>query len=67
MNKKIVWLISVAAIVLIFILYQNTDILDSSSSIDIQIELSQDLTDDIQIVSAADHHVQAGSFSGLET
>lgn len=64
MNKKIIWLILVA-LILIFILYRNTDTLDLTSGIDIQIELSPQLAGDIQIVSAAGK--RPGDFNPVET
>lgn len=52
MNKKITWLIAVSVLVLIFFWSRNTDTPSLTSSIKIEIELSRDLTGDIQIVSA---------------
>ncbi len=64
MNKKIILLIFVA-FVLIFILFRNEDALNSTSGIKIQIELSQDLAGDIQIVSTVGK--RPGDFNPVET
>ena len=46
------WLIAVAVLISIYFLSRNTDTLSLTSGIKIEIELSRDLTGDIQIVSA---------------
>ncbi len=52
MNKKLMWLIAISVLISIFFLSRNTDALSLTSSIKIEIELSRDLTGDIQIISA---------------
>ena len=64
MTKKIIWLVLVT-LILIYMLSRNADTLIPTSGVKIQIELSQDLADDIQIVSSTGK--RPGDFNPVET
>ena len=64
MNQKAVWLLSAAVLVLIFILYRNTDHLNFTKGIEIQVELSRQLADEIEIVTAEGK--RPGDFNPVE-